>query len=125
MRFAFEDLLAAILTGLLALPLCQPVLFKQTSATVDFLGGLVKFAAKSRIECGAQCFLKMSSHSCTAFALDNLLGMCLCGTKRLTPTPESAGSNKVLHINTDCNKNAKTGLYNLQCIQVNRISGST
>ena len=108
MLLSIEQFLAVFFISMRLLPLCQSVLFKRTSVSVDFLGGVIKFAARSKIECGAQCYLKMWNHSCTAFVLDSVSGICQCGKRSLTPVAIT-GSNEVLHINMECKKNMKTG----------------
>lgn len=83
--------------------LTQTALFKQISATTDFLAELTIFNSRSRIECSAQCLIKMSSNACTAFAFDHNSGLCTCGKKRYTIVQDT-GSVTMIHVIDSCPK---------------------
>ena len=83
----------------------EGVLFKRILATTDFLAQISTFNAKSRIECGSQCFLKTDHNPCTAFSLEG--GICTCGKKRFAPV-HVTGSGAQLYVVDSCPK-VKTG----------------
>ena len=96
-------LLVSASISLLRWPPSHSVLFHRISATTDFMTDVNNFPANSRVECGSMCYRIMSKNDCTAFALDKLTGMCICGRKLFVPVVVT-GSNLELHIKADCNK---------------------
>lgn len=90
--------------------MCQEVArFIRIQASTDYLAEVSIFAVTSRIECSAQCLVRMDHNNYTAFSIDENLGTCTCGRKHFAPVQDT-GSKAKLHVIASCPK-IKTGQF--------------
>lgn len=105
-QLKFALLLFASLMGSVKM---EYVHFKRSSTTTKFLYDVTIFKATSRIECGTLCNAILNDDDCTAFALDEMNGDCVCGKKRFAPVEFPPSYFDVIHVKMTCKK-AQTGL---------------